>query len=139
MWDQLKKVIFEILENMFFLFPEEDGGTVPPMVFEGNIAINGKEKILLRFFIPERLAQIMAENFIGEEVEDISNQDVIEVVKEFVNMIGGNYISLIDPKGERHLGLPEVKKIDTKEIDKLAELNKYQIEEQFFGFCVERK
>ncbi|MDL1970000.1 MAG: chemotaxis protein CheX [Candidatus Desulfofervidaceae bacterium] len=136
---QLKNVIFEILEDMFFIFPEEENEIVlPPKLIEGNIAISGKEKIILRFFIPKELARIMAENFMGEEEREISDQDIIEVIKEFVNMVGGNYLSLIDLEGKMQLGLPQVKEIDTKEVDKLAKVEKCQIEGQFFGFCVEK-
>ncbi len=138
MMRQLKNVIFEILEDMFFIFPEEENEIIlPPKLIEGNIAISGKERIILRFFIPKALACIMAENFMGEK--EMSDQDIIEVIKEFVNMVGGNYVSLIDLEGRMQLGLPQVKETSTRKLDKLTKVEKCQIEGHFFGFCMEKE
>ena len=135
---QLKNVIFEILEDMFFVFPEEENEIVfPPKLIEGNIAISGEERIILRFFITKTLARIMAANFMGEK--KISDQEIIEVIKEFANMVGGNYVSLIDLEGRMQLGLPQVKETSKKELDKLTKVERCQIEGQFFGFCMEKK
>jgi len=79
----------------------------------------------------------MAENFMGEK--EMLDQDIIEVIKEFVNMVGGNYISLIDLEGRMQLGLPQVKETSTKELDKLTKVEKSQIEGHFFGFCMEKE
>jgi len=135
---QLKNVIFEILEDMFFIFPEEENEIVfPPKLIEGNIAISGKEKIILHFFVTKTLARIMAANFMGEK--KISDQEIIEVIKEFTNMVGGNYVSLIDLEGRMQLGLPQVKETSKKELDKLTKVERCQIEGEFFGFCMEKK
>jgi len=61
------------------------------------------------------------------------------VIKEFANMVGGNYVSLIDLEGRMQLGLPQVKETSKKELDKLTKVKKSQIEGQFFGFCMEKK
>jgi len=138
MMRQLKNVIFEILEDMFFIFPEEENEIVfPPKLIEGNIAISGEERIILRFFITKALARIMAANFMGEK--KTSDQEIIEVIKEFANMVGGNYVSLIDLEGRMQLGLPQVKETSKKELDKLTKVERCQIEGEFFGFCMEKK
>jgi len=138
MMRQLKNVIFEILEDMFFIFPEEENEIVfPPKLIEGNIAISGEKRIILRFFITKVLARIMAANFMGEK--KISDQEIIEVIKEFANMVGGNYVSLIDLEGRMQLGLPQVKETNKKELDKLTKVERCQIEGEFFGFCMEKK
>ena len=61
------------------------------------------------------------------------------VIKEFANMVGGNYVSLIDLEGRMQLGLPQVKETSKKELDKLTKVERYQIEGHFFGFCMEKK
>ena len=140
MMRQLKNVIFEILEDMFFIFPQEENEIVlPPKLIKGTIAISGEERIILRFFITKALARIMAANFMGEEEKEISDQEIIEVIKEFVNMVGGNYVSLIDLEGRMQLGLPQVKETSKKELDKLTKVERCQIEGQFFGFYMEKK
>ena len=138
MMRQLKNVSFEILEDMFFIFPEEENEIVlPPKLIEGNIAISGGERIILRFFITKALARIMAANFMGEK--KTSDQEIIEVIKEFANMVGGNYVSLIDLEGRMQLGLPQVKETNKKELDKLTKVERCQIEGHFFGFCMEKR
>ena len=91
----------------------------------------------MRFFITKTLARIMAANFMGEK--KISDQEIIEVIKEFANMVGGNYVSLIDLEGRIQLGLPQVKETSKKELDKLTKVERCQIEGEFFGFCMEKK
>ncbi len=131
----LEKLIFEILSDMFFVFPEDEEPEMPEEVYEGVISINGNTSMYLHFFIAPELAKVMAENFIGEEM--ISEEDILETVKEFVNMVAGNYIGIIDPEGKRELGLPKVKRVKTSEIKRLTEIHKYQVESCFLGFWVE--
>ena len=133
--EQLESVTFKILADMFFLFPEEIKDiNLPKEIFEGKISINSENKINLRFFISQKLAKTMAENFMGEVV---SEDEINEVIKEFVNMIGGNFIARIDPEGKKKLDLPYVTKIKT--INLVPDLKKYEIEGEFFAFTIERE
>jgi len=129
-------VTFKILQEMFFLFPEENEDiNLTPKIFDVKISIKSETKMILRFLISERLAQVMAENFLGETIS--SEAEIKEVLKEFVNMVGGNFISLIDPNSKGSLGLPQVFKIEAKKINEISSLKKFNIEGEIFGFAIE--
>ncbi len=133
-WKDLEKQIFNILSEMFFLFPEDETPSLPKELYEGSISISNGSPIHLHFFIGADLAKVMAENFIGED--EITERDIVETIKEFVNMVVGNYISDIDPEGMMELGIPQVRKVDPSEVEGLKGLAQYQIDGHFLGIWI---
>lgn len=124
----LKKVIFEVLQDMFFLFPDEldDDESFEkadnPTIYSFSIPIDGNGPFKLRFFLTFETGKQMASNYLGEEEKDIDHKLIIETFKEAVNVLGGNYLNIIGT--DHHLGLPEYHdKTSLKNILKVTENN----------------
>ena len=97
---------FDVFEKMFYLFLE----TVP---VEGRqydlattLAFSGPMEGEIRLYLPEPLAQAMAENMLSLPQRDITAAMREDCAKEAVNMIGGQFLRTIDPSSVFHLSLP---------------------------------
>jgi len=92
---KLKKAIFDVLESMFFMFPEEfEGGIVIGRKWEKYIiTISGEEGYTLDFYFNRNLGRLMAVNYLGEKEANITDQLVDETCKEAVNVITGNLLN----------------------------------------------
>lgn len=106
MKELLKDIVSEVLENMFFMVPEGLEGTGPQARgdFLAEIVLKGPRFIRLMFLVNQTTAEQMAQNLLpGEE---LTPQLVRDVLKEFANMVGGNFVKYLG--AEWKLGLPEV-------------------------------
>lgn len=106
----LRNVIFEILQDMFFIFPEEYDDKEIKTVSDIELAsfsidIQGKDPFELYFFFTRDTGLEMASNYLGEEEETIDQKMIKETIKEAVNVIGGNFLNHMSMDLE--LGLPK--------------------------------
>jgi len=92
----LRKVISNVLESMFFIFiePVSAGECARDLTgvnfHQVQIILTGpRQKLDLDFFFAASLAEQMAANFLGVEICDINNLQVLDVLKEMVNMVAG--------------------------------------------------
>ncbi len=117
----MRQVIFEIFGDMFFMFPEEYDEEVefPPNWIKYKINVANEKDFFLNFYFTPGQAKLMAENFLGEEAENISNIIIDETLKEAVNVLGGNLLNRIEE--DLHLGIPE--KCTTENADALKDIS----------------
>ncbi len=95
MLENLKAAIFEVLETMFFLFPETLYGAPPLWTGPGVqawVPIKGPRSFRVGMTVPQRLAHTMTVNFLGQTGPDPGLKQVEDVVKEAVNMVAGNFL-----------------------------------------------
>lgn len=102
----LKKAIFEVFADMFYLFPEEADVTnaFPENVQAFSIGLQGEGDLTITCCFTRELGQEMAANFLGEKQDQIADFLVEETLKEAVNVIAGRV--LIELSGVWSLGFP---------------------------------
>lgn len=117
----MRQVIFEIFGDMFFMFPEEYDEEVefPPDWIKYRINVSNEKDFFLNFYFTPAQATSMAENFLGEEADNISDLIIDETLKEAVNVLGGNLLNRIHE--DFHLGIPE--KCTTENADGLKDIS----------------
>ena len=113
--------ISEVMETMFFLPVEFDGETTlsecglnKEKTLACRLTFNGDVSGGLAILAPENLAAEMAENFMGESREHLTEEHLSGTLTEMLNMACGNALSKIDSKVPFELGIPDV--IDESEI-----------------------
>lgn len=108
--------ISEIFETMFFLpleFPEDiraeerlgssEKGVLTCMIrFKGHLTGN------LFLIIPASLSIQLTADFLGEEIDTLSKDQIIGTIKEIINMIAGNAFLKYDDNMVFDLGIPEM-------------------------------
>jgi len=109
----LRKVISNVLESMFFIFIEpvtvsECGEGLKQASFSRvGISLTGPGQGLdCDFYFDTSLAGQMAANFLGVERGDINADQVLDVLREMVNMVIGGLVNICDPEGNIVLGIP---------------------------------
>jgi CheY-specific phosphatase CheX len=106
--------ISEVMETMFFL-PVEIGSE---MLFEKSgiekersiacqLTFTGDASGKLTIAAPSDLAAEMAENFIGEPKDQLTQEHLSGTLTEMLNMVCGNALSKTKPKVPYALGIPE--------------------------------
>ena len=115
--------ISEVMETMFFLPVEFDGETTlsgcglnKEKSLACRLTFNGDVSGDLAILAPENLVAEMAENFMGERREHLTEEQFSGTLTEMLNMVCGNALSKIDTKVPFELGIPEV--IEESEISK---------------------
>jgi len=110
MQQNLKAATFEVMETMFFLFPE----TVEEVAdfFHGPgirawVPINGPLLFRVGLTVPLKMAQEMTANFLGEDPENITSDKVMDAFKEAANMLAGSFLVREQAPGSIHLLPPE--------------------------------
>ena len=112
--------ISEVLETMFFMaleFEEYDDIQASGINNEGEIRVcrldfSGNLNGHFIIFVPVNLLVTMASDFMGEAIEDITQEYSDGTIKEVINMISGNMFAALDNEAEIKLGIPEI--IDDK-------------------------
>ncbi|MEA2110046.1 MAG: hypothetical protein U9P07_11575 [Pseudomonadota bacterium] len=111
----LRKVISNVLESMFFIFIEPVSASECARDLTGvnfhqvQISLIGpQQKLDLDFFFAVSLAEQMAANFLGVDICDVNNLQVLDVLKEVVNMVAGGLVNICDPDGSILLGIPNI-------------------------------
>jgi|GEM_PF-740541 len=114
LWSLILNVTSEILETMYFLFIE-------PGEAEGNgelrtqwhgpgvlatVAISGPQSFTFGLALPASLGKEMAMNFLGLADTEVGDDNIVDIVKESVNMIGGSLMTHLSNASAYKLGLP---------------------------------
>lgn len=111
MIENLKAATFEVLETMFFLFPETFEES--PRLFHGPglrawVPVDGPKKFRVGLTVPLSLAREMAANFLGMEKADLPMEKIEDVLKEAANMVAGAFLCREQAPQDFHLNPPEV-------------------------------
>jgi chemotaxis protein CheY-P-specific phosphatase CheC len=111
----MKASISEVLETMFFL-PLEfvDGGEINEIISSADggvlackLVFSGPFSGVSCFLIPVKVAKGMTANFLGQDAEVVTEEQMAGTVKEVLNMITGKLFSLYNNRAVFNLGLPE--------------------------------
>ena len=124
--------ISEVMETMFFL-PVEIGEEMnlgdseidqSKSIMVSELKFTGDVSGSLCILVPKELIGEMAENFMGEDRELLSDDHLSGTLTEMLNMVCGNALSKTDSKIPFELGIPEMideKKISDKELLTIVE------------------
>lgn len=108
----LKTAIFKVLEQMFFLLPDEDiegaePAFQPVSVF---IGISGKPAYRIGLTFDYGMACTMTENILGIDGVEPEKDMIVKNLKETANIIGGNFLLSFDARENRNVTLPAIDK-----------------------------
>jgi len=124
--------ISEVMETMFFL-PVEIGEEMnlgdseidqSKSIMVSELKFTGDVSGHLILIVPENLGVEMAENFMGESYENITQDHLSGTVTEMLNMVCGNALSKTNSKVPFELGIPEmmdISKISDRQVFTLVE------------------
>ena len=73
-----------------------------------TLSFHGPSKGSFYLLLPATMVAGITANFLGIEEEEINEEQKKDVVKEALNMIVGNTLSLFDKEGAFTLGIPEL-------------------------------
>lgn len=110
----MKTSISEVMETMFFLpiefgresIPAQCGMDTKNMACELRFTGNTSGRVIL--MAPESLVAEMAENFMGEPLENLTPEHLSGTLTEMLNMVCGNALSKTAVKTPFELGLPKM-------------------------------
>ncbi len=114
--------IFEVMETMFFYTTEEhkeenvDFGKIFDLQSAKGcqITFSGKESGLIYLLVPLSILQTITSNFLGQNIDSLTDEDLDGTLKEALNMIAGSALTKVDEKSYMGLGIPEM--IDASKI-----------------------
>lgn len=108
----LTTVISEILETMFFVFPESLPFEAVPAcsgLVASHVRITGPEfDCRLEFLAQSEFLNQVAMDFLGLEDASPDPAQCHDVLKEISNMVAGNLVNISDPEATLALGIPEM-------------------------------
>lgn len=115
MLENLKAATFEVLETMFFIFPEslEEAATL----FHGPglrawVPVEGPKNFRVGLTLSLSLAREMAANFLGLEKDEVPPDKMEDVVKETANMVAGSFLRREKAPETFNLKPPEALRMD---------------------------
>lgn len=115
MTQAMRASISDVLETMFFTpvdFLCTSEGVAEPMgakrLIAVRLAFSGPAGGYFRLRVPEALAITISADFLGVDPTTLSAEDVSGTVKEMVNMLAGNTLSLYDGRAVFDLKVPEL-------------------------------
>ncbi len=118
MQQNLKAATFEVMETMFFLFPE----TVEEVAdfFRGPgirawVPVNGPQLFRVGLTVPLKMAEEMTANLLGEDLDSIDADKVTDAFKEAANMLAGAFLTREMAPGSVHLLPPEAEFLNLEE------------------------
>jgi len=111
----IKTSTSEVLETMFFMpvdFLSAGKEITEPSSNGGDVAVrldfSGPDSGCFRLRVPAPLARDVSIDFLGIDHDQLTDDDVAGTVKEMINMLAGNTLSLYDADAVFDLGVPEV-------------------------------
>jgi len=115
MLENLKAATFEVLETMFFIFPE--GLEEAANLFHGPglrawVPVVGPKNFRIGLTLPVSLAREMAANFLGLEKDEVPPDRMEDVVKETANMVAGSFLTKEQVPEAYNLKPPEALRLD---------------------------
>lgn len=126
--NQLNAAAVEVFGTMYFtpveLLPElppEDTWNLEDRYVKTSISYSGPIGASMCFYFPRTLAVSITGGFLGIDEEAISDQQLIDTMRESANMIVGNYLGRLDPEGACTLGIPNAEVVHGVLPDKAAQ------------------
>ncbi len=115
MIENLKAATFEVLETMFFIFPESLEEAIT--LFHGPglrawVPVEGPKNFRVGLTLSVALAQEMAANFLGLDKDEVPPDKMEDVVKETANMVAGSFLRREEAPETFNLKPPEALRLD---------------------------
>ena len=116
MQEGVKKVVRDVFESMYFMFPEviEEGDPAPPLpesCFKAGVGVkNGSEVFVL--YASEKLVMDMAKSLFGTD-QPIEEADLVDTFGEAANVIGGNLVTTLEVDTSVGLDVPNAERLQT--------------------------
>ena len=110
--EMLMTSIFEVFERMFFTFLEPLDESDPAWNYDfiTKIQFLGPNKGDMSIYLTNGLAVTMVENMLNIGAEKISEELIVDIAKEAVNMICGNFVRKLDISRVYDLTIPTFEK-----------------------------
>jgi CheY-specific phosphatase CheX len=103
----LKKSIFEVFEKMFFVFLEPaEAFPAGTEVLKASIRFRGPRSGILDLLFTADLATKMVQNLLLKDLDEISERDVEDCLKESANVVCGNFLRIFDSSLTFDLSIP---------------------------------
>jgi len=120
MLESLKAATFEVLETMFFVFPERLEESTE--LFHGPglrawVPVAGPKKFRVGLTVTLPLAQEMAANFLGLEKDEVPPDKLEDVLKETANMVAGSFLTQENVSEAFYLEPPQALRLDLDDQD----------------------
>ncbi len=114
MLKNLKTAIFNVMEKMYFLLPDENSGTMPGISCSQAvyIGITGNPGYLITLICDKELASTMAADLLGIDEEEVDNNTIQKCMGETANIIAGNFLLGFEKEENRNITLPHMRKED---------------------------
>lgn len=115
MLENLKAATFEVLETMFFLFPEAASGNEVGLkgdAIRAWVPVTGPKSFKVGLTAPLALTRKMAANFLGLEEERASPDSLEDMLREAANMVAGNFLSREQVSEAFHPETPHSQKLN---------------------------
>ncbi len=141
---KLKAATFEVLETMFFLFPEslEEGEFLRSRgpFLRSSVTIAGPQSIRIGLQVPQSLARKMAANFLGANEDEISQAEMEDILKETCNMLAGSFLSKLEASAAFKLQTPVIQVFPDGEQKKSKPEKslRFEVEEELLELFVEK-
>jgi CheY-specific phosphatase CheX len=98
--------IFDVVEQMFYVFLEPVGDEYADYAMEAAIQFKGDLKGEMSVLVSDGLAKSMVQNLLGLETGQMTKEDIEDCVKEVANMICGNFLGRLDQTRTFALSVP---------------------------------
>jgi CheY-specific phosphatase CheX len=98
--------IFDVVEQMFYVFLEPVGDECSDYAMEAAIRFKGDLKGEMSILVSSGLAESMVHNLLGLEKGRMTKEDIEDCVKEVANMICGNFLGRLDQTRVFDLSMP---------------------------------
>lgn len=112
----LKTAISDVLETMFFQPVQIDNNhrclkewfAKDPPLLGASLGFAGPISGICYILIPDQGVQEMTANFLGIDEKEVDREQALDTIKEALNMIVGQALSLFDKTGDFQLSIPEI-------------------------------
>ncbi|MCE5250237.1 chemotaxis protein CheX [bacterium] len=113
----LKTVISDVMEKMYFLLPDAEVDTINSYSSENHflpiyIGIRGNPGYLLTFAFDRELAGSMAVDLLGVNETEVNDEIAEKCLKETANIIAGNFMLSFESQENLEITLPSARKQD---------------------------
>ncbi len=113
--------------------PPEHKWNLEEKYIKATITYNGPQQADLEFYFPITLGINIAAGFIGVDENALSDNQIVDTMREAANMITGSFLGMIDPEGICRLGIPEAEIVNDFSPAKLADFSPMALTSDF-GF-----
>ena len=114
--EALPKVVRDVFEGMYFMFPQtvrqdNPGPPAPESCFKARICLK-HTPIALDMFGSENLVATMASTLLGSDGA-LEETDLADTFKEAANVIAGNLVTMLKPDRQTGLDVPKAERLQT--------------------------